>query len=504
MNSTSFFSELLTTIADRGRSVLPRSWVGTPIGARADLVQLARDLVSRRGEASGVALAREIFTRWDVLEASERREFLIHLVEEFGADTGQLEQAITSWRDDPSPNTLRQLGAAAEPKRQELIRRLNLAPGGTRRLVKLREEIARHEESYPALSALDADFQHLFSSWFNRGFLVLRRIDWSTPASILEKIIRYEAVHAIQDWDDLRRRIEPQDRRLFAFFHPQMVDEPLIFVEVALTTAIPGSIDLLLKEGEPQIAVEQATTAVFYSISNCQEGLRGVSFGNFLIKQVVEDLKRELPALKSSVTLSPVPGFAAWLARERASPSSDVLTAADRAALKPLDTADWPKAPAKLLDPLKEALLAAAAYYFLRAKTAKGRPVDAVARFHLGNGARLERMNFLGDRSAKGLAQSHGLMVNYLYVLDEIERNHETFAEKGTVASAAGVKAHLRAAAARAPRLPLLTGPASQPDKAAAAVLAEVTASKSKPWAVKPAAKTTAAVEPAKTKPAKG
>ena len=502
--STSFFSELLTTIADRGRSVLPRSWVGPASDGRAELVQLARDLVSRRGEASGVALAREIFERWDGLGSEERREFLIHLVEQFGPDTEQLAQSIADWQQDPSPHTLRQLSAAAEPRRQELIRRLNLAPGGTRRLVRLREEIARHEDAYPALAALDADFQHLFSSWFNRGFLVLRRIDWSTPANILEKIIRYEAVHAIHDWDDLRRRIEPPDRRLFAFFHPQMVDEPLIFVEVALTTSIPGAIEPLLKEDAAPVPIDQATTAVFYSISNCQDGLRGVSFGNFLIKQVVEDLKRELPGLKTFVTLSPVPGFAAWLGKERAAKSSAAVSAADRGVLKALDDPAWANRPAKSLEAVKEAVLAAAAHYFLVAKTARGRPVDPVARFHLGNGARLERLDFLGDMSAKGLAQSHGLMVNYLYVLDEIERNHEAFAEKGVVASAASVKAHLRAAASK-PRLPLLSGPTSRPDLDAASSAAAASSQprKGNAAAAQPAAQAAPALQPVKPKPAK-
>ena len=335
------------------------------------------------------------------------------------------------------------LHKAAEPRRQEVIRRLNLAPHGTEALVRIREELARHLKTHPDLEALDADFAHLFSSWFNRGFLVLRRIDWTTPANILEKIIRYEAVHTIRDWDDLRRRLQPSDRRCFAFFHPQLLDEPLIFVQVALAKEIPAAIGTLLAEDREPIAADQATTAVFYSISNCQEGLRGVSFGNFLIKQVVEDLKRELPGLNTFVTLSPVPGFAGWLARERANETSSLVTVQDRAALALLDQPDWNEDAGKR-EAVRAALIPIAAAYMLKAKTPSGKPVDPVARFHLGNGARLERLNFLGDLSPRGMKQAHGLMVNYLYKLDDIETNHERFADKGEVVAATAVRKLLR------------------------------------------------------------
>ena len=326
---------------------------------------------------------------------------------------------------------------------QELIRRLNLAPDGTRQLVAMRGELLQHRKDFPVLEALDTDLRHLFSSWFNRGFLVLRRIGWSTPANILEKIIRYEAVHAIRDWDDLRRRIKPDDRRLFAFFHPQMVDEPLIFMQVALTAGIPGAIAPLLADKREPIAASDARTAVFYSISNCQGGLRGISFGNFLIKQVVEDLARSIPSLKTFLTLSPAPGFAAWLKRAKSSRILTNLDPTELAMLDNLDEPDWTE-DAKLADALKPVLLAAAAHYFLVAKNVGGRPVDPVARFHLGNGARLERLNWLGDTSPKGMAESHGLMVNYRYDLRDIERNHEMFANSGSVTAAKGVRACLR------------------------------------------------------------
>jgi malonyl-CoA decarboxylase len=333
--------------------------------------------------------------------------------------------------------------AASEPRRQELFRRLNLAPGGTAALVRMREQLLDVLPRRDDLKSLDDDFVHLFSSWFNRGFLVLRRIDWSTPAIVLEKIIRYEAVHAIRDWEDLRRRIDPPDRRCYAFFHPALIDEPLIFVEVAMTRDIPEAIAPILAVERDVVEPDRRRTAVFYSISNCQRGLTGVSFGNFLIKQVVEDISREMPRLNTYVTLSPVPNFAAWLARERTNEAGTALSASDKEALALLNTPDWWR-DADRIARLREPLMRAAAWYFLRAKNARGAPVDSVARFHLGNGARLERIDFLGDLSERALAQAHGLMVNYQYDLDDIEQNHEAYAENRTVVASAGVQRLLR------------------------------------------------------------
>ncbi len=300
------------------------------------------------------------------------------------------------------------------------------------------------------LEAVDADFVHLFSSWFNRGFLVLRRIDWSTPAIVLEKIIRYEAVHEINGWPDLRRRIDPPDRRCYAFFHPALVDEPLIFVEVALTPGIADAIGPVLAEERDPLPPGRATTAVFYSISNCQRGLGGVTFGHFLIKQVVEEISREMPRLSNFVTLSPAPGFADWLARERAADQSATLSAEDRLRLAAVDRIDWWRDEATV-EIIREPLLRAAAAYFLGARTPRGVPLDPVARFHLGNGARLEQLDFLADLSAKGLAQSHGLMVNYRYDLDDIEKNHEAYAANRTIVASNAVR---RLARHAQPKLP--------------------------------------------------
>jgi malonyl-CoA decarboxylase len=415
--------------------------VGRP-GPR-DLVHLAEALLSERGEASGTALAGELLAAYVACAPGQRTDFLLALARRFGAERSRLERAIDRYRQDPSAAHGVALHAAAEPRRQELIRRLNLAPGGTEALVRMREDVLAAELLHHELEPVDADFQHLFASWFNRGFLELRRIDWNTPALVLERIIRYEAVHEITSWDDLRRRIDPEDRRCFAFFHPRLPGEPLIFVEVALAREVPAAIAPLLDAQRKPIAARRASVAAFYSISNCQEGLRGIPLGNFLIKQVVEELKRELPDLRTFVTLSPVPGFMPWLRRERAARASTHLAETDRAALAAMDAPGWPDDPARSRA-LRPALTAALAEYLLRARNGKGRPLDPVARFHLNNGARLERINWLGDVSDKGLSQEAGFMVNYLYDIAQIERNHEIFAREGRVIAARSVQKLLR------------------------------------------------------------
>jgi malonyl-CoA decarboxylase len=446
MMNTSFFGELLQTISERGRALLDRGRDrrGGDSVRSENLIELCEDLLSGRGEASGVALAREILGYYAELTIGPRIAFFESLAQRFGTDPERMEQAIAAWRAQPSDKTAADLHEASEPRRQELFRRLNLAPGGTQALVRMREQLLDVLDKRDDLAAVNDDFVHLFSSWFNRGFLVLRRIDWSTPAIILEKIIRYEAVHEIRGWDDLRRRIDPPDRRCFAFFHPALIDEPLIFVEVALERDIPGAIAPILASGRLEfVQPEKARVAVFYSISNCQRGLAGVSFGNFLIKQVVEEISREFPKLSTFVTLSPVPNFARWLAREAKNESSLVLNDEDRAVLTLMDRPHWWTDP-EIFSKLEEPLLRAAAFYYLRAKTPSGLPVDAVARFHLGNGARLERINWLGDTSDKAIVQGCGLMVNYLYDLDDIEKNHEAFAENRTVVASSAVQRLLR------------------------------------------------------------
>jgi malonyl-CoA decarboxylase len=436
--ANAFFSDLLSTISERGRILLRR---GDPSEAKPDaagLVELCEALLSGRGEASGTAMARELLDRYHDLDADGQRSFFKALARDFGPDKDKVAKAIEAWRAHPGDGNGGQLHFASEPRRQELIRRLNRAPGGTSELVKMRADLLGMMNGHADLAALDRDVVHLLGSWFNRGFLVLRRIDWSTPANILEQIIRYEAVHEIHDWDDLRRRIDPVDRRCYAFFHPALADEPLIFVEVALTEAMPSAIAPLLAVDRQPVPIERARTAVFYSISNTQKGLGGISFGSFLIKQVVEELRRELPKLDTFVTLSPVPGFVQWL-KQNDVPVSDE----ERALLENLDRPDWIEDP-ELTTKLRAVLEPLAAYYFLKARTPKGRLIDSVARFHLGNGARLERIDWLGDLSPKGLRESAGIMVNYLYRLDDIEKNHEAYANDGEVVASSAVKKLLK------------------------------------------------------------
>ena len=417
--ANAFFSDLLATISERGRNLLRRGDAADGKEGASSLLELCEALLSGRGEATGTAMAREVLDRYHDLDDDGRRSFFEALARDFGPDRDKLAEAIKTWQAQPGDGNGSNLHFASEPRRQELIRRLNRAPGGTGDLVAMRSDLLTHMNGRKDLAALDRDVVHLLGSWFNRGFLVLRRIDWSTPANILEQIIRYEAVHEIRDWDDLRRRIDPADRRCYAFFHPALADAPLIFVEVALTETIPG--------------------AVFYSISNTQRGLGGISFGNFLIKQVVEELRRELPKLDTFVTLSPVPGFMPWLKQADDVPVSEE----ERTLLKQLDDPKWVESE-PIATELRDVLEPLAAHYFLRARNSRGRIIDSVARFHLGNGARLERINWLGDLSPKGLRESAGIMVNYLYRLDDIEKNHEAFANDGEVVASSAVKKLLK------------------------------------------------------------
>lgn len=440
--NVSFLQELMTTVAEQGRALLPKSLLGET-EADEDIEALAQALISSRGEAAGVAVARQILNLYRRFDEGQKRDFFAFLGERMQPNQTKVAAAVGEYLQSPDPLTLARLQNAVESPRQEFFRRLNLAPGATGGIVAMRRDLLGMGRGDPMLKLVDDDLQHLLYSWFNRGFLVLRRIDWQTPAAILEKIIAYEAVHQIQGWEDLRRRLDPKDRRCFAFFHPALIDEPLIFVEVALTNEISDAIGPLLSEAPKEEEIEAPTTAVFYSISNCQEGLKGITFGNFLIKQVVEDLVRELPSLKTYVTLSPVPTFARWLnSDEGKAAATKILTDDEKTAMTLVDRKRWftkERAAAAVETPM----MALAAEYYLVAKS-RGKPVDPVARFHLGNGALLERINFLGDVSTKGMDQAYGLMVNYRYNLKEIEKNHEAFVNQGTVAASRQVRGLLR------------------------------------------------------------
>jgi malonyl-CoA decarboxylase len=401
-------------------------------------IELCHSLVSERGEVSGSRLAAEALDSYQALDERGRRSFFELLIREFSPDPEEVGRAGDAYRSNPSPDNLARLQRVVEPPRQELFRRLNLAPEGTRILVNMRSQVLQESDHTPRLKPIAADLAHLFTSWFNRGFLVLRRIDWRTAAVILEKLIQYEAVHQIQGWHDLRRRLEA-DRRCYAFFHPALPDEPIIFIEVALTRVLSDTVQALLDPDSPVLDAESAEWAIFYSITNCQEGLRGVPFGSFLIKRVVEDLSKELPRIKRFATLSPVPGFRKWLAEKAASLQDSSKLAPFAEAIAKLDSPQWMDDPAQRVE-LPRQLLPLAAYYLLYAKR-NDEPLDPVARFHLKNGARLERINWLGDTSAAGLQRSAGLTANYVYKLPEVERNHELYVSEHKIRASREIEA---------------------------------------------------------------
>lgn len=392
--------------------------------------------MSEQGEVSGARLATELLRAYESLDIAARDAFFDLLVTDFSPEPVGVRAAADAYSVDPSQANLVRLQAAVQPPRQELFRRFNMAPGGTAVLVRMRRELLKTLGQHPDRAGVDADLLHLFRSWFNRGFLFLQRIEWRTSALVLERLIEYEAVHQIQGWRDLRRRLET-DRRCYAFFHPALPDEPLIFIEVALAAGMPGKVQPLLDPEAPLEDPAGADCAVFYSITNCQEGLRGVSFGNFLIKQVADELSRDFPQLRTFATLSPVPGFGDWLMNgDHPLTTDNHLTAIRKiiGKLRGRGVPDEPVGPAIQIE-----LSRLCAYYLMTAKRGQA-PLDPVARFHLANGARLERLNWMGDTSAAGLTRSLGFTVNYVYRLADVERNHEAYAKAYDVVASGQVQ----------------------------------------------------------------
>ena len=406
------------------------------------LIDSCSKLLSERGEAAGVSLAKITLDLYRELDRRNQSRFFSALLAEFSPDPMRVLAASKAYAAEPSAANLLQLSVTAEPPRQELLRRLNRAPGGTGMILRMRERLLELKREQRELEAVDADFRHLLSSWFNPGFLQIVRIDWRTPAYLLEQIIVHEAVHEIRGWNDLRRRLEG-DRRCFAFFHPALPDEPLIFVEVALMDRMADRVPPLLDVQSTANDPTRATTAVFYSISNCQPGLRGVSLGNFLIKNVVEVLSHEFPRLKVFCTLSPIPAFTSWLGRclnagdaKQSAPFARALKVVAKVTGTDLgEFAGDPESAVERLASLEEPLTQLCATYLLHRADGNEPAQDPVKRFHLNNGAKLEQINWLADISRKGLAESLGLMVNYLYEPGSIEVNHEKFARGDIVAS---------------------------------------------------------------------
>ncbi len=466
MNETpreSFFERALANLAGAWREVaagaarnVGLSGLGSP-ARDADALErlMAECLEARGGEVSARLRAAELGRAYLDLDGPGRRGFLEVLARRFAVEVAALERAITDYRDAEEPD----LKLAAEdalrralvPPRVKLLTQFNVLPEGVKFLADLRSDLLSVMADDPHLRGLEGDLRELLESWFDVGFLDLRAINWDSPASLLEKLIAYEAVHEIRSWDDLRNRLD-SDRRLYALFHPRMPDEPLAFVEVALVKGMAGNIQALLDESVPPIDPREVDTAIFYSISNTQRGLTGISFGDYLIKRVVERFSKELPRLKTYATLSPVPGFRGWLERAPAELVAQAFAGeeldgiralggsedAGVALLAVLARADWHRDPAVAVV-LKRPLTRLCGRYFL--ETGKnGTPIDPVARFHLRNGARLERINWLADTSDKGLGQSAGLMVNYRYLPGDIEKNHEAYMEQGQVVMSAEVR----------------------------------------------------------------
>ncbi len=429
------FMQAMTTIADAGREMIAPLFGGD---SQPTIDTLCRELLSQKGEALGTALAREVIDAYRTLDEDGKRAFFESLRDSYEPDPERLAHAIAAYQDDPSRDSRLALERIVTAPRQALIKAMNMAPDGTATLLDMRSDLLGFLRADPTLNVVDADFRHLFEAWFNRGFLRIERISWSTPAAILEQIIEYEAVHEIRDWADLRRRLEA-DRRCFAFFHPALPGEPLIFVEVALTRKLAASVQDLL-HSEPADNVDTADTANFYSISNCQTGLVGISFGNFLIKQVVLELKRELPHITTFATLSPIPSLAKWVREIPADEAIAALGLSDDPAthFRTFRKAE-PSSAEEADEAVRPLLMEVCARYLANVKR-NGRPLDPVARFHLGNGARLERINWQGDCSPKGHQQSFCMMVNYLYDPSAIEKNHEAYTVDGRIALGKAVR----------------------------------------------------------------
>ena len=418
-----FFNELIETIMSKSRAGFGLSNKPS-VSFSNDPKEMITSVMTAVGEVSSIAYADQFLRLFDEMDVSQKQSLFLTIAAELDIDLSILRSALENYSEMPGEENFIHITKAVEPGWTELVRRLNATAHGTVRLVKMRADLLSITHKNEALARMDVSFKALLRNWFSPSFLVLRPIDWSTPANILEKIIAYEAVHEIKSWDDLRSRLAPDDRRCFAFFHPSMEDEPLIFVEVALTSEVPGQINAVLETERKMLSSTDASCAIFYSISNCQRGLAGISFGNFLIKQVAQALQSEYPNLKNFLTLSPLPFFSSWL--EKTEPMI----------FSSFAEIDWSDAT----EENEKKLLEAAGRYFLNSTRKDKEPNDPVARFHLGNGALLDRINLGGNLSNKGISESFGIMVNYRYDLPNVEKNHEAYAKEQKIEISQEVK----------------------------------------------------------------
>lgn len=427
----------ISSVIEVGREILAKRGIGlSPEGSGPQaLTASCRQLLQHRGEASGLALASEVTSAYRMLDEEGRLQFFISLATEFAVDADEIRAAAENYAKETDQPTLARLVKAVEAPRIKLFRRINMAPDGTSTLVAMRGDLLGLLGDNPELRAVDHDMKQLFISWFNKGFLEMRRIDWGSPAMVLEKIIEYEAVHEINGWEDLRSRLQP-DRLCYAFFHPAMPNDPLVFVEIALTQGVARRVGPLLNSPREMIEPGKMDTVVFYSISNCHPGLAGVSFGNFLLKHVVEEIHREIPAIKQFVTLSPIPGFMKWLAGEDL---SHLLDARDEAVVKQTLHSAGDLVVQEKLDDTAVVLMRLCAHYLYHGRRGE-LALDPVSRFHLGNGASIHQLNWAADMSGKGLKQSAGMMVNYLYDLNRIELNHDEYFDQSKIAASRSLK----------------------------------------------------------------
>ena len=413
---------IFETIADAGQKILEKKSFKS-ITKKRDLLDLCDDLLSTKGAAFGITLARDILFRYQNLSIEEKNKFLIQVNQKYKPDPLKIDEAIKKYSDDQDDYSILNLSRVASGIRKELFVRLNMAPNGTSEIVSLREDLLRLLKENPELKSLDYDLIDIFKNWFNPGFLKLRKITWDTKAAILEKLLKYEKVHSMKDMNELKRRLG-KDRRFFAYFHPALEDEPIIFVEIALTKGLSQSIQELTRPSEEKI--KNYDTATFYSISNCQDGLSRVTLGNFLIKRVVYELQEELPDVKYFGTLSPMVGFADWFKNMESSEAAEILGEANKNSLDFLKSSDLKIGDKRILDN-KDAIIKLVAHYLMNEKNKKNLPINDVCRFHLGNGAIIDDIVINANVSDVGFNRSFGVMVNYLYELKNIEKNHEDY-----------------------------------------------------------------------------
>ena len=429
--------EIISSIADAGKKLfIKKDFKKNDLES---IINLCDDLISNKGAAFGITVARDITELYQTLSIENRLLFFKKINEKYKPSFTRVNEAIDAYKTSQNEKTLSDLFKVSEGKRRELFRRMNMAPNGTSSIVALREDLLKTLEDHKDLRALDDDLRHLFRAWFNPGFLKLEKITWDTKAAVLEKIIKYERVHQMKDMNELKRRLG-EDRRFFSYFHPALEDEPIIFVQVALTKGLGKSIQELMK---PSIGDQKKNdTATFYSISNCQEGLSRVTLGNFLIKRVVYEIQEELPNIKNFGTLSPIPGFADWFSYLKDSKIKSILANLSDQDLSFLKSQDLKIGDGRIIAN-KEAIIKLVSHYIINEKNEKGLPINDVSRFHLGNGAIVDDIIINANISEVGFKRSYGIMVNYLYELKNIEKNHEDYVNNKKVILSDKLKKYL-------------------------------------------------------------